>query len=61
MVATVVRDKYVQSGTIAGRAEEAGELMTRMEQNDEILTPSLTVIWQQWKQVVFFCFFSCIR
>ena len=49
MVATVVRDKYVQSGTITGRAEEAGELMTRMEQSDEILTLSLTVIWQQWK------------
>lgn len=38
MVATVVRDKYGQSETITGRAEEAGELMTRMEQNDEILS-----------------------
>ncbi len=57
MVATVVRDKYGQSETITGRAEEAGELMTRMEQNDEILSQSLIVIWQEWKQV----FFSRIR
>lgn len=57
MVATVVRDKYGQSETITGRAEEAGELMTRMEQNDEILSHRLTVIWQKWKQV----FFSRIR
>lgn len=53
MVATVVRDKYVQSETIIGRAEEAGELMTRMEQNDENLLQGLTVIWQEWKQVFF--------
>lgn len=47
MVTTVVRDKYVQSETITERAEEAGELMTRMEENDEILSQSLTIIWQQ--------------
>lgn len=56
MVTTVVRDKYVQSETITERAEEAGELMTRMEENDEILSQSLTVIWQQWKQVGLFFF-----
>lgn len=61
MVTTVVRDKYVQSETITERAEEAGELMTRMEENDEILSQSLTVIWQQWKQVGLFFFSSCIR
>ncbi len=47
MVASAVRDKYGQSETISGQAEEAGELMTRMEQNDEILSQSLTVIWQE--------------
>lgn len=47
MVATEVRDKYIQSETITGRAEEAGELMTRMWQNDEILSPSTTLTWQQ--------------
>lgn len=57
MVATTVRDKYVQSEKITGQAEEAGELMTRMEQSDEILSQRLTVIWQEWKQV----FFSHIR
>lgn len=56
MVTTVVRDKYVQSETITERAEEAGELMTRMEENDEILSQSLTIIWQQWKQVGLFFF-----
>lgn len=53
MVATVVRDKYVQSETIIGWAEEAGELMTRMEQNDENLLQSLTVICHEWNEVLF--------
>ena len=47
MVATIVRDKYVQSEKITGQAEEAGELMTRMEQSDEFLSEGLTVIWQE--------------
>lgn len=47
MLGRVVRDKYVQSETIIGRAEEAGELMTRTKQSNEILSLSLTVIWQQ--------------
>lgn len=54
MVARVVRDKYVQSETITGRAEEAGELMTRMKQSNEILSLSLTVIWQQEEKKNFF-------
>ena len=53
MVATTVRDKYVQSEKITGQAEEAGELTTAMEQSNEILSQSPTVIWQDWKQVFF--------
>lgn len=51
MVATVFRDKYGQSETITGQAEEAGDLMTRTQQNDEMVSQSLTVIWREWKQV----------
>lgn len=51
MVASVVRDKYGQSEAITGRAEEASELMTRMEQNDEILSA-----WQSFGRSENKCF-----
>lgn len=40
MVASVVRDKYGQSEAITRWAEEASELLTRTEENDEILSAS---------------------
>lgn len=61
MVTTVVRDKYVQSETITERAEEAGELMTRMEENDEILSQRADSHLATVKTSGFFFFSSCIR
>lgn len=52
MVASAVRDKYGQSEAITMCAEEASEIMKRMEKSDETLS-SLTVIMQEWKKVLF--------
>lgn len=49
MVASAVRDKYGQSEAITMCAEEASEIMKRMEKSDETLS-SLTVIMQEWKK-----------
>lgn len=53
MVASAVRDKYGQSKATTTRAEEASEIMKRMEKSDETLS-SLTVIMQEWKKKVLF-------